>query len=192
MESLDRHPRGSEFNQALRLRNWAIALSSLATALFLFPFITSVAFGYSTDTLLTSTIAGMVACAILQVLCFLIVLYLTHIVAKHPQAQHHWGCIHLLPGIDAGLAMCSVGGMGEFIAFIAAGCFEQFDTGEGCYTPIGPVLPAVLIGISLSAMATIFISRLLAEPHVRPSHQRIVKAAHDPYFGEGSKYGTLE
>jgi hypothetical protein len=186
MNSADNH---HNFKHALCLRNWAIALSSIASALFLFPFTTAVAFGYPNWVLLTSTTAGMVACAILQILCFLIVLYL---------AQHHWGCVNLLPGIDASLAICIIGSMTEFIAFIASGCFNCPNDAHGgcCYTPIGPVLPAVLIGIGLSVMATIFVSQLLPEPHHHQQklveHQRIVNITDDIYLGENSKYGTLE
>lgn len=175
------------------IQNWAIALSSIATALFLFPFITAVAFGYPGWILLTSTSAGMVSCAALQIVLFLVTLFLVHKIARYPQAHHHWGCVHLLPGIDAILSICMVGALAEFIVFFASGCFKCPDNTRGgcCYTPIGPVLPAAIVGLVLGIAATVFISRILPAHH-HHGHQLVNHSSSDASQVAISQYGALE
>lgn len=184
------HVDDGHHHSAYLLRNWAIALSSICTSLYLFPFITAVAFGYPHWILLTSTSAAMVSCAALQILGYLIVLYLVHRLSHKHGALHQWYWIQLLPGIDAGLSICMVGSLAEFIAFFASGCFSCPDAPRGgcCYTPIGPSLPPAIIALCLGIMATVFISQIFPDHHKHNHHNL------EDHPGEvlTSKYGAVE
>ena len=174
---------------ALLLRNWAIALSSICTSLYLFPFITAVAFGYPGWVLLTATSAAMVSCAALQIIGFLIVLFLVHKLSHKHDAHHRWGCVQLLPGIDASLSICMVGSLTEFIAFFASGCFDCHNSGGCCYTPIGPSLPPAIIALGLGIMATVFISRIFPDHH---KHHHNLEDNSPSSQIPISKYNTIE